>query len=79
MARFEIHTVNENCSGCLRCELACSDLSAERFSLSEARIHVDLDKARCTISFSPECRGCGTCADHCLYGALIKMPKGNEK
>ncbi len=79
MAKYDIHAIPERCSGCLRCGLACSDLSAKRFSLSEARIHVDLDGARCRIRFSPECMGCGMCADHCLYGALIKTPKGEGR
>lgn len=76
MAEFEIRTVPENCSGCLRCQLACSDLYAKRFTLSQSRIHVDLDRARCRIRFTPECKKCGICADHCLYGALIKKSKG---
>lgn len=79
LEKFDIRTIPDNCTGCLRCELACSDLHTKRFALSEARIRIELDREQCTISFSRECRRCGICADHCLYGALLKVSRGEGK
>ena len=73
MTRYRIETAPTNCSGCLRCELACSDIHSKQFNLSEARIKVVVSGADCIISFSDECSQCGICTDHCWYGALSKI------
>ena len=73
MARYRIETAPENCSGCLRCELACSDIHTKQFMLSEARIKIVMSGENCTVSFSEKCNQCGVCADQCWYGALIKI------
>jgi Fe-S-cluster-containing hydrogenase component 2 len=73
-AKFQIEVVPEKCTGCLRCQLACSERYTQSFNPSAARIHVDLHGAECDISFTPECDACGTCAENCFYDALIKRP-----
>ena len=73
MARYRIETAPDKCSGCLRCELACSDLRTKQFILSEARIRVVMSGSNCTVSFTEECTQCGICADQCWYGALTKI------
>lgn len=72
MERYEIHVATERCTGCLRCQLSCSDLYTNTFNLSQARIRVDVLGAECTICFTEECNECGVCVDQCLYDALTK-------
>lgn len=78
MAKYEINVASNECVGCLRCELACSDAHTKAFNLSAARIRVTMSDVRCTIDFSEECTACGICADHCFYGALSKTKKDGE-
>jgi Fe-S-cluster-containing hydrogenase component 2 len=78
MPKYEIQATAENCSGCLRCQLACSDLHTKRFNPSAARIRVDVSGAFCSIYFTEDCMHCGTCADHCFYDALHKKPRENN-
>ena len=75
MAKYRINVATENCSGCLRCELACSDAYTKAFNPSRARIQVKMSGADCDVKFTEECIECGICADHCLYGALSKTKK----
>ena len=74
MPRHRMETVPGNCTGCLRCALACSALHSGVFNPSAARVSVVMEGAACTISFTEDCTGCGVCADNCLYGALLKRP-----
>jgi len=75
MKKYQIEVNPALCSGCLRCQLACSDLYQKIFNPSAARIQVFLAGADCTIGFTGDCQGCGTCADHCFYGALQKQER----
>ena len=75
MKKYQIEVNPALCSGCLRCQLACSDLYQKIFNPSAARIQVFLAGADCTIEFTVECQGCGVCADHCFYGALQKQER----
>jgi formate hydrogenlyase subunit 6/NADH:ubiquinone oxidoreductase subunit I len=75
MAKYEISVAPEECVGCLRCELACSDAYSKAFNLTAARIRVSISDVRCAIDFTEECVVCGICADYCLYGALSKIKK----
>ncbi len=75
MGKFQITTNPENCTGCLRCQLACSEHNTKRFNPSAARIQVIISDAECTITFAEDCTGCGVCADNCLYDALQKIAK----
>ena len=72
MPRYRVDTSPDNCTGCLRCALACSDLHTGAFNPSAARIRVVIRGASCEISFTETCTSCGICADSCLYGALVK-------
>ena len=74
MAKYKISIVPENCTGCLRCQLACAELYAGRFTLHGARLEVILSSDNCTIRFSEDCTACGVCVDHCLYDTLLKTP-----
>jgi NAD-dependent dihydropyrimidine dehydrogenase PreA subunit len=78
MAKYRIDGVPENCAGCLRCELACSDTYTKAFNPSAARIQVKMSGADCDIRFTEECIECGICVDHCLYGALSKTKKEED-
>lgn len=75
MAKFEIQIHPEKCTGCLRCQLACSDVHTRTFNPSEAKIIVVFSGVDCSISFLPDCDACGMCADHCFYDALQKSKK----
>lgn len=73
MPRHRIKTVPGNCTGCLRCALACSELHTGAFNPSAARIRIVMNDAECAITFSETCTSCGVCADSCLYGALLEV------
>lgn len=79
MGKFKIDVAAERCTGCLRCQLACSDLYTKAFNPSSARIRVDLLGVNCSIGFTEECNECGVCVDHCFYDALQKTLRGNGK
>ena len=70
----EILVDPEQCSGCLRCALACSFFtSPERtFSLSQSKITVvpGWEQGQFEIRLSEECTGCGICVKYCEFGAL---------
>jgi Fe-S-cluster-containing hydrogenase component 2 len=72
VAKYRIEVNPERCTSCLRCQLACSERHTGAFNPSAARIRVVLENADCSISFTPECTGCGICAEQCLYDALVK-------
>lgn len=75
MEKCAIQVIPQNCTGCLQCQLACSELYTRRFTLHEARLQVVFTNTGCTIRFSDDCTCCGVCADHCLYEALVKTPR----
>jgi len=76
VAKYQIRTDDAKCSGCLRCQLACSDAYTKSFNPSAARIHVDFVGVDLAIRFTDDCVGCGLCADNCFYGALQKVSEG---
>lgn len=75
MAKYELHATAEKCTGCLRCQLACSDTYTLAFNPSAARLRVEMSGADCQIRFTEECVECGICADQCFYGALTKTER----
>lgn len=75
MSKYQMAAVTENCTGCLRCQLACSDVFTKRFNPSAAFLRVELRGPDCSIIFTDDCTECGVCADHCFYGALQKTLK----
>ncbi|MCD6569757.1 MAG: hypothetical protein J7L53_03545 [Deltaproteobacteria bacterium] len=79
MNKFKIEATPERCTGCLICQLVCSEIYTKRFNPSMARIKVDILGVDCLISFTEECNECGVCVDHCLYGALKKIPREKRK
>lgn len=79
MVKYRIEVVPEKCSGCLRCQLACSMLYTKSFNPSSARILIMLHGIKCEIHFTHECIDCGVCADHCFYDALTKIRQEIEK
>jgi Fe-S-cluster-containing dehydrogenase component len=75
MAIYEINTNTDNCTGCLRCQLGCSQLYTGAFNPAAAYIRVMVSGADGMITFTEDCTSCGVCADHCFYDALHKEPK----
>lgn len=76
MAKYTIRPDDAKCTGCLRCQLACSQAYRKSFNPSAARIRVEFHGVDCSIRFTDECVQCGLCADNCLYGALEKIEEG---
>ena len=72
MGKYKIETSAEICTGCLRCQLACSYLHTGAFNPQEARICIDISGEDFSIHFSDNCNKCGVCADDCFFGALNK-------
>lgn len=70
MAKYLITTDPAQCTGCLRCQLVCSERYTKAFNPSAARIRVDMRGSECDISFTADCTRCGLCINQCLYGAL---------
>jgi formate hydrogenlyase subunit 6/NADH:ubiquinone oxidoreductase subunit I len=70
--KYHVSHAQENCTGCLCCQLTCSKTYAKRFQPSVARILIQLREIHYTANFSKECIACGFCADSCLFGALTK-------
>jgi NAD-dependent dihydropyrimidine dehydrogenase PreA subunit len=71
----EIKVTNEeNCSGCLRCALACSffNTSEREFNLSESKIKIERlgGQNKFKVSFKEDCTNCGICVDYCNYEVL---------
>ncbi len=79
MGTFDIEVATERCTGCIRCQLACSDLFTKAFNPSKARIQVIVSGADCSIHFTDECNECGLCVDHCFFDALQKTEKEADK
>jgi Fe-S-cluster-containing hydrogenase component 2 len=75
MGKYQINTYQEKCTGCLRCQLACSEIYSKRFNPSQARIRVMISEKDWALVFSENCEECGICADQCFYGALEKTRK----
>ena len=72
MPKYDIAVHTESCTGCWRCELACSYTFHKSFNPSLAWIKVAFSGQDVEINFTEECLACGACADNCLYGALEK-------
>ncbi|MFH1135042.1 MAG: 4Fe-4S binding protein [Pseudomonadota bacterium] len=72
MSRFKIVIDPVPCTGCLRCQLACSELHDKVFNPAAARIRVDASGPINLVYFEDNCDHCGVCADHCFYGVLEK-------
>jgi len=72
MAKYKIESTPDICTGCLRCQLGCSELNAGMFNPDLANIIVIETGVDCQISFRDTCKHCGICADSCFYGALGK-------
>jgi len=75
MGKYEILVDEMRCTGCLRCQLACSDLYIKAFNPGRARIRVVMSGVDCRIEFTDDCTECGVCADHCFFGTLQKTER----
>ena len=79
MGKYEIEVHTERCTGCLRCQLACSDLYTKAFNPSRARVRVVTRGADCSIRFEEDCNDCGICVDHCFFEALEQRRRESDK
>ena len=79
VGKFQITANPQNCTGCLRCQLACSEQHTKAFNPSAARIQVNVSGVDCIIHFTNECNECAICVDNCFYDALQKKPKENMR
>jgi Fe-S-cluster-containing hydrogenase component 2 len=69
--------VPENCSGCLRCALACSFYTTpeREFNVSRSRIMIlpGWDQRHFEVTLTDECTHCGICVQYCEFGALSRV------
>jgi Fe-S-cluster-containing dehydrogenase component len=72
VAKYDIRIDEGCCTGCSRCQLACSEVYHRSFNPSLARIRILISGAEFKIELTDECTYCGICVDHCFYGALEK-------
>ncbi|NVM02567.1 MAG: hypothetical protein HWN67_09545 [Candidatus Helarchaeota archaeon] len=63
----------ENCTGCLICQLICSFTHKKTFNPSASCILIQTLNHSKKISFTSECNNCGLCAKYCLYKALERV------
>ncbi len=75
MGKYRMEAMTENCTGCMRCMLACSQAYTGVFNPLAACLMVVVAGEDCTVEFSKDCRGCGLCVDHCFYEALARHPE----
>jgi len=60
------------CTLCRNCQLICSLTNAGVFNPSAANLRIEGYEDCITIDFLDACKGCGLCAEFCMYGALLK-------
>ncbi|MHA1377050.1 MAG: 4Fe-4S dicluster domain-containing protein [Candidatus Helarchaeota archaeon] len=63
----------ENCTGCLTCQLICSFIHKKIFNPADSYIIIEAKNDEKKIGFTSECNNCGVCAKYCLYKALEKV------
>ena len=78
-SKYSIRVTPERCTGCLRCQLACSERYTGAFNPLAARILVDGSGVYSRIEFSIACDQCALCVTQCLYGALEKIEKEADR
>ncbi len=73
----KIAITSENCTGCLRCALACSFFksSEKTFNLSNSKITVvpAYDLSRFEIALGDDCDQCGICVQYCEFDVLSRI------
>ena len=75
--KYDVTYAQRLCSGCLRCQLACSRAWVRGFQPSAARLQIESLNAEYRAVFGEDCAHCGLCADDCLFGALTKQPRSH--
>ncbi len=70
--KYHLFYDQKHCSGCLRCQLACSWTYEKSFQPSASRIKVEARGEEYRVVFTRDCTACGLCVDNCLFGALTK-------
>jgi Pyruvate/2-oxoacid:ferredoxin oxidoreductase delta subunit len=62
----------EVCTLCRNCQLICSFTNTGVFNPFAAHIQIAGFEETVNIVFLDTCKGCGLCAQFCVYGALHK-------
>ena len=69
-----LETAEAQCTGCLRCMLACSFFTSGRYefnpSLSKIRVEPGSGDGEFEIVFLEGCDTCGICTRYCEFDAL---------
>ena len=71
--KIEVLIKPEKCTGCRVCQLECSFKYYKVFNPSLANIQIletPENGISYLISYTDECRNCGTCVKACVFGAL---------
>jgi formate hydrogenlyase subunit 6/NADH:ubiquinone oxidoreductase subunit I len=73
MAKAKIKVDETKCSGCSTCQLWCSFTFDKSFNPLKSYVKQTFVPGEgFKINFTEDCTSCGICADHCIYGALVR-------
>jgi ferredoxin len=71
---IEIQIDQDNCSGCMRCALACSffTTSEREFNPSKSKITIlpNWEQGIYEVALSDDCTNCGICVPYCEFHVL---------
>ncbi len=73
--RYKMGAQPERCTGCLLCQLACTQVKTSAYGLSQALLEITrigFDE-RYDVRFGPRCDACGFCVNYCAYDAIARV------
>lgn len=70
--RYQMSALPQRCTGCLLCQLACTQVKTATYGLSQALVAVTRIgfEERYDVRFGPDCDACGFCVNYCAYDAI---------